>query len=69
MSDEDSSDTKFDKHFLEMEIQHKELLISFIDVKCDQIDIKMRAVEKRLTRILKGILFVLIVMVAVIATK
>lgn len=68
MSEEDTHDTKFDNHFQEMEIQHK-ALVSFIDVKCDQINIKIGAVEKRLSRILKGILFVLIAMVAVISTK
>ena len=62
MSEEDS----FNQHFQEMEIQHK-ALVSFIDVKCDQINIKIGAVEKRLTRILKGILFVLLILVAVIA--
>jgi hypothetical protein len=34
MSEEDS----FNQHFQEMEIQHK-ALVSFIDVKCDQIKI------------------------------
>jgi hypothetical protein len=66
MSEEDTHDTKFDNHFQEMEIQHK-ALVSFIDVKCNQINIKIEAVEKRLTRILKGILFVLLILVAVIA--
>jgi hypothetical protein len=66
MSEEDAHDTKFDNHFQEMEIQHK-ALVSFIDVKCNQINIKIEAVEKRLTRILKGILFVLLILVAVIA--
>jgi hypothetical protein len=51
----------FDTHFKEMEIQHKALL-SFNDVKSNNTITRIDGMEKRISRILKGILFVLVIL-------